>query len=294
MDKYCIIDDKIYFNDEFNEKLEPYINIISRFDKLIFCTFPFHETIHSITINDFGDDGSKSFCEFNCSSKFNFDINYLPDCLDMIILSSKFNSYINLDNLTRLKYLIFGYEYNKQTKFVSMNNLTHLGFGYCFNFPLEIEYLKNLTHLKLSEKYNQAIKFPDNLIYLYIGYGFNIDINIPYSIKIIHTNSSNYSIIDYLPNTIEKIIIGVDFDVELNNLPNQIKKLQFEYTSDYSKKLVNLPDSIESIEIGYWTKFIEITNIPKNLKKIKCAKNCIIDSIYNIFDVKYEIENYPD
>lgn len=287
-----MIDDEIYFNNEFNEKLEPYINIISGFNKLIFCTFPFYGTTDPLTIYDFGDDGSQSFCDFNYSSKFNFDINYLPDCLDMIILSSKFSSYINLDNLTKLKYLIFGYEYNRQTKFNNTNNLTHLGFGYLFNFPLEIEHLENLTHLKLSENYNQAIKFPDNLIYLYIGYEFNIDINIPYSIKIIHTNSNNYSIIDYLPNTIEEIIIGIDFDIELNNLPNQIKKIQFEYTSDYSKKLVNLPDSIEYIEIGYWTNFIEITNIPKNLKKIKCKKNCIIDIKYNKFNVKYEIENY--
>jgi hypothetical protein len=47
------------------------------------------------------------FCEYNDGSKFNHPINYLPNSLELLVLSDKFNSDINLDNVTKLERLIF-------------------------------------------------------------------------------------------------------------------------------------------------------------------------------------------
>ena len=79
---------------------------------------------------------------------------------------------------------------------------------------------------------------------------------------------ANTSIIDYLPSSIEELDIG--FNLELNNLPNSIKKIRFY--NNYNKELNCLPSSVELLQLPFnYTH--KILNIPKKLKKVICHKN---------------------
>jgi hypothetical protein len=291
-DKYILDDNKIFFEDDFNENLEPYINLIANCFQLIFCSHPIINN-RNVNPNKYANHEDLFFCEHNDHSQFNFDITYLPNSLELIVLSDKFNSFINLDNSSKLEKLTFGYNFNKSIKLLNLVNLTHLSFGNHFTYPLEISHLDKLTHLKLSEKYNQKFDFPPNLYYLYLGYYFSLNINLPSTIKIIHVNMNNQWFVDNLPNSIEELFLDgdIDDDLTLDNLPNQIKRLKFSEVALFptNSKLNNLPDSIELIEFSEFTESIKIKPIPKNLKKIKCNIKCVLEK--EIIS-KCEIEYY--
>jgi hypothetical protein len=60
--------------------------------------------------------------------------------------------------------------------------------------------------------------------------------------------------------------------LELSNLPNKIKKIVFYHECIYNKELNCLPKSIEHIQLNFcYNK--KISNIPSNLKTLKCSKN---------------------
>ena len=96
---------------------------------------------------------------------------------------------------------------------------------------------------------------------------------------------ANSNIIDYLPYGIEELVLERYFNLELNNLPNSIKKIVFKYYY-YNKKLNCLPNSIELIElpINYELK---MDKIPNNLKKIKCSKNYEIINDFISIEIEY-------
>ena len=52
-----------------------------------------------------------------------------------------------------------------------------------------------------------------------------------------------------LPNNIEELFLGKFFNLELNNLPNSIKKIKFYKESNYNKELNNLPKFLELLEL---------------------------------------------
>lgn len=291
--KYDIDERQIFFQDNFNENLEPYLDLISKCNQLIFCSIP---KIYRCTTNEllYLNHYHLNFTEYNDQSKFNYDINYLPNSLEIIVLSDKFNSCINLDNLTKLKRLSFGYDYNKPVKFDNLLNLIQLSFGFEFNYPLEISHLDNLNYLKLSELYNQKFNFPPNLLHLHLGFKFLSWIEIPHSVKSIKLNCNNNFIIDNLPNTIETLLLGPDFCLELNNLPNSIKRLKFGITSHNYQELNNFPESIEIIEFSNFLDSIQFEKIPKNLKKIKCNKKCKIIIKEILSKNKIDIEYYKN
>ena len=58
-----------------------------------------------------------------------------------------------------------------------------------------------------------------------LGYNFNQQVVLPFNIIYLKLNLTNTNIIDYLPESIEKLVLNYNFDLELNNLPNSIKKL---------------------------------------------------------------------
>ena len=56
-------------------------------------------------------------------------------------------------------------------------------------------------------------------------------------------------------------------NLNLDNLPNSIKKIYIQY---YQKELNNLPNSIEYFLLNDYK--LKIKKIPKNLKTVKCDK----------------------
>jgi hypothetical protein len=102
------------------------------------------------------------------------------------------------------------------------------------------------------------------------------------------SSDNNQYIVDNLPNGIE--ILEFDFikNLELSNLPSEIKKIMFNYDCDYNKELNCLPKSIEYIRLNkFYNK--KISNIPTNLKTLECSKDYIF---INDFIGKYKVIQY--
>jgi hypothetical protein len=77
-------------------------------------------------------------------------------------------------------------------------------------------------------------------------------------------------------------------NLELNNLPTGIKKIRFHRDCKYNGELNCLPKSINHIQLNKcYNK--KITNIPKELIKIECAKNY---QFINDFINNYEVSTY--
>ena len=96
------------------------------------------------------------------------------------------------------------------------------------------------------------------------------------NVKILKLDCNNKKIINYLPNSIEELYLGYYFNLELNDLPNSIRILSFDYDSDYdseyNKELNNLPKSLEKLYLP--KKYnMEIKNINPKCIISKNSKN---------------------
>jgi hypothetical protein len=241
---YWIIDGIIIFKPEFNESLDNYSNIISKCIGLIFSNY----TDPKIAI------------ETNNKYFHNYQDKYSKSLFNQPLQDS-------LQNLTQLKQLNLGYSFNQPLK-DSLQNLTQLkqlNFGYCFNQQLT-DSLQNLTQLEQ----------------LTLGYSFNQPLEIPWNIKYLILDCNIPNIIDYLSNNIQELTLGINFNLELNNLPNSIKKIIFNEQSRYNYKLDNLPNSLEYLELNK-NYAHPIQKFPFNLSTIKCSsKYKYINNFNNI------------
>jgi len=107
---------------------------------------------------------------------------------------------------------------------------------------------------------------------LTFSYKFNKELDIQTNVKILKLNCNNKKIIDYLPNSIEELYLGSNFNLELNDLPNSIRILSFDYYSKYNKELNNLPKSLEKLYLPK-NYNIEIKNINPKCVISKNSKN---------------------
>ena len=239
---YLISNDNILlFKPEFNKSLINYIDIISKYDKLIF--FNYNDIKIFISINNKFDD-------YYLYSKFNKPIYILPSNITPLNFGSNFNQEVN--NLPP--------------------NLTHLTFGEYFN--QEVKNLPpNLTHLTFGSNFNQEVNnLPLNITHLTFDYNFNQQAYIPFSVKYLKLNCNNKYIIDNLSNNIEELELNSSFTLELNNLPSSLKKLIFNKYSLYNKELNCLPKKLELFQLPLYYNH-KIKNIPNGLKKVICSKN---------------------
>ena len=86
-------------------------------------------------------------------------------------------------------------------------------------------------------KFNKQVNLPPNLIHLthltyltyltHLTFGscFNQQVNLPFSVKFLELNSNNVNIINYLPYSIEELVLecGLNLNLELNNLTSYKK-----------------------------------------------------------------------
>ena len=189
---------------------------------------------------------------------------------DSIIFSHLFNKELDSELLKNYKKIIFSdYELN-ETLFDRYENKNLNYIGSHFNQPLSNS-LDNLT----------------NLQQLTLGYNFNQRLDIPFNIRILTLDCNNQYMIDYLPNSIEELNLGLNFNLKLNDLPSSIKKISFDVNSQYNLDLNCLPYFTEIIKLNeYYNK--PIKNIPYGLKKLICSSNY---KYINDF-VNYEVETY--
>ena len=275
---YWIYENKIIFKHYFNDKLDNYIDIISKYNELIFSNYDDCNIIIK-TNNKWCIEYKENYK----SSKFNQQV-IIPENVTHLTFGLNFNQQIIIpQNVT---HLTFGLNFNQQI--IIPQNVTHLTFGTWFNQQVIIP--QNVTHLIFGHifghNFNQQIIIPQNVTHLTFGHHFNQRVNLP-NIKYLQIDCNNIDIIENLPNSIEEIIFGSRFNLELQNLPNSIKKISFDYYGDYDKKLNCLPEFVEYLELNrdYNNK---IKKFPLNLKIIKCSKNYkYIDDFKDYNIIKY-------
>jgi len=61
-------------------------------------------------------------------------------------------------------------------------------------------------------------------------------LEIPPSVKILTLNCNNLNLIENLSNSIQELNLQINFNLELNNLPNSIKIIRFKKKSRYNKE----------------------------------------------------------
>ena len=210
---YWIYENKIIFKPAFNDKLDNYLDIISKYNELIFSNYD----DYNITIKT-----NNKYCK-----KYNKNYKY-----------SNFDKQVIIpQNVTHLS---FGREFNQQV--IIPHNVTHLSFGWYFNQQVIIP--QNVTHLTFGREFNQQVIIPQNVTRLTFGNHFNQQVNLP-NIKYLQIDCNNIDVIENLPNSVEEIKFGEYFGLELQNLPNSIKKISFYYDSKFNKELNCLPEFIE-------------------------------------------------
>ena len=222
---YCI-SDTIIFEPEYNKPLD--INLISQYKKIIFSDYQLSEGICEAYKNNIFNNFKLIY------SNFNQEVNMLPQLLT---------------------HLTFGYDFNQEVTKLPLL-LTHLTFG--TNFNQEVNMLPQLlTHLTFGNCFNQEVNLlPYQLIHLTLGYEFNKpNIYLPLGIKYLKLNCNNshinFHIIAQLSSNIEVLELGYNFNLELNDLPNSLKKIIFYRYSKYNKELNCLPKFVEHIQLPY-------------------------------------------
>jgi hypothetical protein len=295
MSDYSICNDTLIFLSNFNGDLLNYTNILSKYNKLIFSDYD--DPLICIETNNKIDKKYKKtiniFCkQVNLPSNlthltfgdcFNKSVNETLVNLTHLTFGTQFNQLVILP--TNLTHLTFGTQFNQPV--ILPTNLTHLTFSYKFNQSINLP--SELTHLSFGYNFNQYVNLPSKLTHLIFGYNFNQQINIPTSVKYLKLSCDNCQyIVDNLPNAIDTLEFNCVENLELNNLPNDIKKIKFSHCCYYKKELNCLPKSIEYIILNesYDKK---ISNIPTNLKTLECSKDY---KFINDFMNKYNIQQY--
>ena len=186
-------------------------------------------------------------------------LKYLPINLPNLYLSKNHTS---LEQITsKISNLIIDNRCNKKINFANVN-ATHIDFGFSYNCPID-----NLN------TYVKKITIKSNI---------PLD-NLPSSIEELNLCGEFNSKLDYLTDNIQVLKIdSYQYLHQLDNLPSSIKYFELNI-SKYNKsqlddnnsfdiqELNNLPNSIETIKVQYFTFMLKIQKLPSSIKKIIIA-----------------------
>lgn len=323
MKLYYIYDAKyenFYSGSKFNKNLE---NIFIKENNIEIIKFG--DEFNSSLNNDL--DNLTKLKELFLGFKFNQPLKQSLsklESLENLVFSDKYNQPLDnsLSNLKSLKKIDLGKDFNQPIgdSLKNVSNLEKIRFSLNFSHPLKST-LKTFKKIKILDfsycKYehvlDESIIGLDNLeeLYLHGTYRHSVDkiLNeiislkklklglkyehntiIPKNIKYLYLDCNNQFIIDNLSNELEELEIGNYINLELNNLPNNLRILKFINARTYTNKLNSLPNSIEYLQLDpkYNTK---IDNLPNNLKKICCSIDYMYK--YNLKIIYPNIEILP-
>lgn len=232
---YISRNDLIIFNNEFNESLIDYVEIINK-----------HKIIH------FG-------------IKFNLEISIIPDNISTIFFDneSKFNQEINNLNFNVNK-IIFGDNFNKGLEYLH-DGIEELVFTPTSIFNSDLSNLPNsLKKLTLGSNYNlQLNSLPSGLEYLKIDSLYNQEIKVfPPKLKYLFFYDLCKNV-EY--NNLYQIDIKEKYNFPIKNLPPNL--FEIKYPQKYSHPIEKIPNTLKIIHISIHYKFIE--DIEKNYPNIK-------------------------
>jgi len=233
-----------------------------------------------------------------CYPKLLLDDNLTIETID---LSKIFYYTEELENLPpRLENLYLSDVKNKLIKNFPQN-LRILECGDEFYFINQTKIPNTIKKLKLTQsgissdiiiEYSILPTFlPENLEELYFEYEdgytpeqeyleFLIKLfdNLPDNLRILKIpNFWNYPLSN-LPLTLEKIYLGIEFNQELNSLPESIVFMEFVEQYKFNKSLNDLPSQLEYLNLGFQNKYHHsISNLPNSIKYLELGeyKLCI-------------------
>ena len=260
---YWIIGEAIIFKPKFNECLDDYSDIISNYRILIFSNYidPY-KTLKNNNDMYNEDENEESLPGSSFNHKLGNSLSKLVNLQKLDLGHGYFYSLgDSLLDLHNLRELTFGDHFNCRLddSLSNLVDLRELRFGHRFNQPLNdsLMNLHNLQKLTFGINFNQplddCLSKLDNLRELTLGYRFNQPIVIPDGIKKLSLDCNSQNMIDFLPSNIVELEFGSMFNLELNDLPNSIKKIIIR-NKYYNKKLNNLPNGIEYLEISKYCK----------------------------------------
>eukprot|EP01112_Ceratiomyxa_fruticulosa_P019290 TRINITY_DN6297_c0_g3_i1.p1 TRINITY_DN6297_c0_g3~~TRINITY_DN6297_c0_g3_i1.p1 ORF type:complete len:286 (-),score=61.90 TRINITY_DN6297_c0_g3_i1:75-932(-) len=166
-------------------------------------------------------------------------------------------------------------------------SLKRLCFGYYFKQQIgDLKQLPNLTHIYFGMNFNQPIDnlLPDSLEHLeFVHFScFNQTINsLPPNITFLKLPSSFNQPLTALPPKITKLTFLQNFNqlINRNNLPLNLKQLEFCYDSCFNHSINDLPLSITHLTMNDMFN-LPIASLPPNLKRLELGRyfNQVLDS----------------
>ena len=164
---YWIYENKVIFKPNFKDKLDDYIDIISKCNELIFSNYD-DCAIAIKTNNIYYEEYDENYK----LSKFNKSV-IIPENVTHLTFGAFFEKHVIIpQNVT---HLTFGDNFNK--KVIIPENVTHLTFGCNFNKKVIIP--ENVIHLTFGDNFNKSVIISQNVTYLTFGYDFNKKVIIP-------------------------------------------------------------------------------------------------------------------
>jgi len=190
-------------------------------------------------------------------------IDYLHDNVQEIILSDHYNEIINRLPGSLIT-LVLGKNYSYKIYEFPVN-LNYLDIGENYTDSLD-NLPKNLETLIIGGKFNNFIKYPENLKYLIIkensSFAMGLD-NLPNSL-IYFSLQNNYNLpISKLSDSIICLNLGNYYSGNIFNFSSKLKKIIL--SSDFNYDFKTLPDSVEIMEINKNYRYLDfiIYKFPK-------------------------------
>lgn len=295
---YKIKDETIYFMQEFNENINNYYDIISKYKKIVFRNnyYDFFDTNESMDkiikymgcnllthkldsqFNKYVDNLPNNLEEIYFGYNFDKPVDNLPENLIRIYFGNNFNNFVDkLPN--KLKELHFGYHFNKLINNLP-KSLVKIYFEGYFNQSID-NLPDNIIVISMLSGFNQPInKLPENLECIQFPYLSNFNYEIPLCNKLKHLEIGQHSNIKLkikINNKLECLICYFKFEDEIF-LPTTIKSLTLYYNNQYI--IDNLPNSIEELTLGWWWNNLKLDNLPNLVKKIdleRISKNVMLN-----------------
>jgi len=176
----------------------------------------------------------------------------------------------------------------------------------------------------LDDEITKNIKLPSELSELYFGEEFCVQTpklinlmssllnNLPTKLKVLKLPEWWNMPLNNLPMGLEKIILGIEFnqnldmlsesilhvefpekykfDLALDNLPHNLEYLNLQFQNKYNHSISNFPNSIKYLEIGEYN--LAINKLPKNLETLLIASNVRFILVSKFFKEESTISFY--
>lgn len=274
---YEIKNNTIRFFKSFNEPLDNYLNLIQNCDTVSFGRL-FNQSIDNLS-----DNIKKITIE---NKKYDKPITKFPSQLEEFHFHTEFYDFPNNKmfefpkTLKKLGWYCYGCENFDIYLEMLPSNLEELTIGSVEFEISEFHHFTNLTDLTIDfDGFDEPLdNLPNTITRLTIlSSVFNQPLNnLPNGLIELHFNKEEcecepYTFdLDYLPQSLEKLILPGYYKGKLDNLPSNLKYLEISF--NFKESINNLPDSIETL---FWILIYQykdtnnqITKLPKNLKEV--------------------------